>query len=126
MNSGQAAFIILANTLAAKLYMSVVWRGKLLKAKPDDAKKIRDGEDFKNDSTSQLNEAEYAPLFIAVFLFLFSKGITATNASMLASFGCPFYVWSRIFIKGRIAALGAVARYASLAMLCVELYKLAF
>ena len=65
LSCGQAAVGIIANSLAAKLSMSVMWRNP--KADISQFKTTA----YKNHSSAQLNEAEYAPsAFCIVFSFL--------------------------------------------------------
>merc|ERR1719335_1662641 len=73
--------------------------------------------------SAQLNEAEYAPLFVGGLAFLASKGVAATWCSTLAVAGQVWYYWLRAFVgnshEGGIEpppyAPGAMARYFALA-----------
>ena len=82
LSCGQAAVGIIANSLAAKLSMSVMWRNP--KADISQFKTTA----YKNHSSAQLNEAEYAP---SAFCIVFSFGLPSWS-----SFGFPFIVLRRL------------------------------
>ena len=65
LSCGQAAVGIIANSLAAKLSMSLMWR------KPTTDTSQFKTTAYKNHSSAQLNEAEYAP---SAFCIVFSFG----------------------------------------------------
>ena len=122
VNSGTAAFVILVNALASKVFMTVAWRSKLEGKSTQQVKNIKESPEFIADHSRQLNEAEWAPLMLAAFCYLNLKGVSAPVASGLAMFGCPWYMWGgKIIPKSGI--LGAIGRYAALGMLCWEFYK---
>ena len=82
LSCGPAAVGIIANSLAAKLSMSVMWRNP--KADISQFKTTA----YKNHSSAQLNEAEYAP---SAFCIVFSFGLPSWS-----SFGFPFIVLRRL------------------------------
>ena len=123
IGSGIAAVVVLANSIAAKVYMSVFWRFKIIIA--GDKKSIKDvieSGSYKNAHAAQLNEAEWSPLFLVGLLYLHSKGIDAPFASTLAAVGCALYFWARIVLPFPAQVPGATMRYLSLIMLCSEIY----
>ena len=87
LSCGQAAVGIIANSLAAKLSMSVMWRNP--KADISQFKTTA----YKNHSSAQLNEAEYAP---SAFCIVFSFGLPSWS-----SFGFPFIVLRRLSLLPR-------------------------
>ena len=135
INSTLAPPILLAHTLVAKMSMTILFRAKLtLKATPDaECAKVLSSTFYKRWHATQLNEAEYSPLFIAGLLFLSSKGIAAPICSTLACVGQIWYFWTRGLVgnskEGGVDpppyVPGALARYAACGMLCYELFKMA-
>ena len=97
INSTLAPPILLAHTLVAKMSMTILFRAKItVKATPDaECAKVLSSTFYKRWHATQLNEAEYSPLFIAGLLFLSSKGIAAPSCSTLACFGQIWYFWTR-------------------------------
>merc|ERR1711934_575382 len=93
-----AAGLVLANTLAAKMYMSFAFRTKLADKPDAEKQKILESPSYKMASRSQLNEAEYAPILLAQFLFLSIKGIDSPWCALLGSIGGPIFMWGRTFI----------------------------
>jgi uncharacterized MAPEG superfamily protein len=126
LSSGQAAVIVLANALVSKMYMTVAFRFKIAAAKKAGRKDIIDGADYKTASSAQLNDAEYSPIFLATLLYLHSQNNAAPVASTLAAFGCVAYVWAKIYLPFPSQSIGACARYVSMGMICMELYKMTF
>lgn len=126
INSGEGAVYVLINCLLAKAFMSFYWRIPIVFAGSNKEKRrqVVEGAFFKNSHAAQLNDAEWAPLFVATLLFLHLKGVEARGASMLAVFGCVEYVWAKILLPFPSHTLGAVARYISLIMICSELLKI--
>jgi hypothetical protein len=127
ISSGPAATIVLANALASKLYMTFMFRSKMVLAKDKNAiAKIKESDSFKRIHAAQLNDAEYSPVFLAILLFLSLKQVDAPWPSTLAAFGCPFYFWGHVTIGFPYTSIGATARYISLVGLAYELYKIFF
>jgi len=106
--------------------MTFAWRFKVVLADKKGKKDIIDGGEFKNCHAAQLNDAEYAPIFIGVLLFLHSKQIEAPVTSTLAAVGCISYLWGKIYLPFPAQVPGATMRYLSLGFLTHELYKLMF
>ena len=99
LSCGQAAVGIIANSLAAKLSMSVMWRNP--KANPLQFTTPA----FKNHSSAQLNEAEYAPsasssplvfllglplVSLSLCFVVFLSCLTVLSFFFLAFFSFPF------------------------------------
>ena len=164
-----AAAIVLANTLAAKMYMSFAFRTKLMcvtqtplgtsayshvqfrmscwlcfsfppasvryaersacvnRAAPDaEKKKILEGDTYQIASKSQLNEAEYAPILFAQFLFLSVKGIQSPWCCFLGAVGGPIFMWGRTLIGLMpFTPMGAMPRYISMGIMAATLFNLA-
>ena len=97
INSTLAPPILLAHTLVAKMSMTILFRAKItVKATPDaECAKVLASTFYKRWHATQLNEAEYSPLFIAGLLFLSSKGVAAPICSTLACVGQIWYFWTR-------------------------------
>merc|ERR1711918_287496 len=102
----------MGNTLAAKLFMSMVARGKKLMQKgmdPNNAA-LASGTPIHR---AQLNEAEWAGPLLATLLFLHSKGVACPLGSTLAVAGQATYFWGQ-FVFGKWAMpMGAMPRYAA-------------
>lgn len=138
LTCGQAATVIFAQCLAAKLYMTLVARfGVFSKVLPmpedftfaantEKAKKVQ--TEFEKNSfiythRAQLNDAEYAGPNIAVLLFLESQKVAAPVACKLLAFGAVVYFWAQILTQHRLAQpIGALPRYAGMGCLVFALY----
>ena len=122
LTPGNAAVVLLVNSLAWKLYMAAVWHDKINKAKDAaEVATIKGSAAFINSSSAQLNEAEWTPVLLAPLLFLALKGAKAPVASALAAFGSVMYPTARIVIGG-FAPLGAGPRFLALGMLSYAVY----
>ena len=117
LSPGLAASAILLNSAVAKFSMSILFR---VPRKDDPKSKV-----YQNASRAQLNEAEYAPLFLAALLFLHAKGIDAPWASTLAVFGQIAYFWGRLATGKMLpfAPLGSTPRYIALFLLAHAVYS---
>ena len=138
LSCGKAALILFGNSLAGKMYMTLFARVKMmLKIMPDPAdlafgattekaKKMDEvvaSPDFQGTSKAQLNEAEYSGPLIAVLLFLEAKGASSPIGCGLVVFGAIAHLWAQILLKTRAAQpLGALPRYAGVAILLYTLY----
>ena len=89
INSGLAAAILCAHTLVGKVMITVLFRIKTTaKATPKtEVQKVLTSQFYLRACAAQLNESEYAPLFIAGLLFLDSKGIDAPYIATMAVAG---------------------------------------
>lgn len=135
LTSSTAPAILIGHTTLCKVLMTVLFRFKATsKATPKaEADKITSTIFYKRVASAQLNEAEYAPLFVAGLCFLALKGVEAPTCSTLACIGQVWYYWLRAFVghshEGGIEpppyAPGAILRYVALAMMALEMYKLA-
>mmetsp|Transcript_17168 Transcript_17168/g.25732 ORF Transcript_17168/g.25732 Transcript_17168/m.25732 type:complete len:128 (-) Transcript_17168:402-785(-) len=123
LSSGIAAVVIMGNSLAAKCLMSFGFRLKIASGDKKTKTDVLESSSFKNCHTAQLNEAEWAPIFIAGLLYLHSKGIAAPFASTASAVGCVWYFWMKAFMPFPSHVPGAVLRFISLTMLCWEVYK---
>ena len=112
--------------------MTAMFRLKLtMKSTPKaECTKILKSQFYQRVWSAQLNEAEYAPLFLtAVLLYLNSEGVAAPLASTLAVGGQVIYFWLRAFVghyhEGGMDpppyAPFAVVRYVALGLLVQEL-----
>ncbi len=137
-----AIVICLTSTVAAKLYMSIVWRSKQLSGGKA-AVAVEETKEYRHDSRTQLNEvnltfslfhysctyfyslqAEYSPLIIAVIAAslilseLFKEKFSKVNFSvpfMMLAIGNVFYFWSRIITRKTLTGSpGASARFIGL------------
>merc|ERR1711871_476813 len=121
-----AAAIVLANALAAKMYMSFAFRTKLMAAPDAEKKKILEGDTYQIASKSQLNEAEYAPILFAQFLFLSVKGIQSPWCCFLGAIGGPIFMWGCPLIGLMpFTPMGAMPRYISMGIMAATLFNLA-
>ena len=118
MSCGQAAVGIIANSLAAKLSMSMVWRNP--NADPLQFQTTA----YKNWSLAQLNEAEYAPMFAAMLLYLHSNNVECPWGATLAVTGQVVYFWGRV-LTGKmmpVTPMGAFPRYIAFGLLGYAVY----
>ena len=122
---GRAAAVLLANTLVWKLYMALVWRlGKISQARTkEEIANIKASSRVVNDSSAQLNEAEWTPPLLAALLFLAVRGASAPVASGLAVYGSVAYPVLRILVSNRLAPLGSIPRFVALGMLTLAVYN---
>ena len=118
---GNTAVIILVNTLIAKMFMTIVWRFKILSSKTPHA--VKESDAFKTAHARQLNDAEYGPLFVALLLYMHSQGMSNPMACLLAVFGSITYFWSLVISLKFGGPIGATARYAALGLITWQLYK---
>ena len=108
LTCGQAAVGIIVSSLAAKLSMSLIWRAP---TKAGEAS--RKTAAFTNWSKAQLNEAEYAPMLVAMLLYLHTQDVACPWGATLAVTGQVVYFWGRA-LTGRlfpIGPFGAFPRY---------------
>ena len=83
-----AAIAILANTIVCKLYMSFGWRVQLAGMSPEEQKKAKAGPEYQKDSCGQLNEAEYAPVFLSCLFYMALQKIEAPITCGVSVWGC--------------------------------------
>ena len=104
MDAGLAGCLVLGHSFLTKLLMTVVFRGPGsvsdgLAPKVHNWMQVKDKlaahPTFAIVSASQLNEAEYAPLFCAALFFCKSQNIDLPIASALAVAGQVCYFWPR-------------------------------
>ena len=115
---------VFANALAGKLYMSFFWRVKMLRGK-EVAKKILASKEFAFAHSTQMNDAEYAPLLFGALAYLATQGVEAPVAGALAVAGSAVYLWGRI-LSGKFlpwSPLGAGCRYVSMGLLAYAMYR---
>eukprot|EP00603_Paraphysomonas_imperforata_P009221 CAMPEP_0114436036 /NCGR_PEP_ID=MMETSP0103-20121206/13202_1 /TAXON_ID=37642 ORGANISM="Paraphysomonas imperforata, Strain PA2" /NCGR_SAMPLE_ID=MMETSP0103 /ASSEMBLY_ACC=CAM_ASM_000201 /LENGTH=131 /DNA_ID=CAMNT_0001606207 /DNA_START=55 /DNA_END=450 /DNA_ORIENTATION=- len=122
--AGQGAVLCLTNALFAKLYMTVFWRFKIALSKDKKTlKDIRDSSAFKSASSYQLNEAEWAPLFVSALLFAHSHDMQVDQAATLAVVGSLWFFWGGVMFGFPFHVPGATMRYAALALLAHALFQ---
>jgi uncharacterized membrane protein YecN with MAPEG domain len=112
--------------VAGKLFMTFAWRFSIVVADKKGKKDIVDGAHFKNCHAAQLNDAEYAPIFVATLLFLHSNSVAAPLASTFAAMGSVAYLWGKMCLPFPAQVPGASLRYLSLIMIVRELCALVF
>ena len=125
LTSGNAALLVLVNTVAAKCYMSFGFRAKML-GKSEKAKiAFKESDDFKTAHSKQLNDAEYGPLFVATLLYLHTQGINNKLVSGAAAFGSVCYMWSHFFgkLSKVLGPVGATSRFIALFGVIYEVHK---
>ncbi|CAE7497088.1 unnamed protein product [Symbiodinium natans] len=123
MDAGIAAVVVLANTVASKLYMSLAFRARLLSASSsEERKEILESIAFKNASSAQLNEAEYSPLFFAGLCFLKLRQRNCPLTALLGAVSGPTYMWGRVCIGRQGAVVGSLLRYTGLLLLLWNIY----
>ncbi len=124
LSSGQAASVIITNSLLGKFYMTGGFRLRLVLAKDKREKNdILAGDSFQTAHAAQLNEAEWSPLLLAGLLYLSSKGIQAPAAATFSAVGSVLYLWAKVFFPFPSYLPGAVFRYLGLGLLCLEIYQ---
>ena len=138
-----AIVLSLVSTVAAKFYMSIVWRGMQWYSGGNAAAAVEETKEYRHDSRTQLNQvnltfslfhysctyfhslqAEYSPLIIAaiaaslILSELFKEKFSKTNFScpfMMVAIGNTFYFWPRIISRETtIGAPGASVRFLGL------------
>ena len=140
LTPGVAAAILLGHTALTKMMMTIIWRGPGSKSESIPGWKnnwfsvkdqLKQVPGYQIMSGAQLNEAEYAPVFISALLFCSAKNIDVPVAAPLAVFGQFVYYWPRVFLAGPknfnngfpFYVPGALARYASMFMLAWAIYQ---
>ena len=139
LNPGMSGCLIVAHTTLTKMMMTILWRGPgsaAAKMGADNWFAVKDKLEkvpgYEIMSACQKNEAEYAPLFASALFFLAVKGVDAPIASTLAVFGQVAYYWPRWVLANPktnhnngfpFYVPGAIARYVSLIMLVLAIYK---
>lgn len=80
--------------------MTVLFRAKATDGgtPKEEVEKILGSQFYKRVYSAQLNEAEYAPLFVAGLLYLSAKGIDSQNCATLAVATQVGYYWLRAFV----------------------------
>lgn len=135
ITAGVAVACLTGHALVTKMLQTFLFRVKLTTTATPEAerKKIMDSTFFKRAHSTQLNEAEYAPLFIAGLGYLALKKVDCPTVSTLAVLGQVVYYWGRVCVgnstEGGIDpppyVPGALARYAALALMVWEMWKVA-
>jgi len=114
---GLAAVLVVALSLAAKMFMSFGIR----------VAKV-EGEKKENASKAQLNVAEYEGVFTAIFLFLYLKKVDSLLVTIV-SIGAPLcqavYFWGRVATGSPMpfSPIGALPRYIFQGMMVYILYN---
>ena len=100
LNSGTALSLITTHALVTKIYMTIAFRAgtTMDKKNAEGVKKIMDSQKMKRCQSAQLNEAEWANIFLATFGILYLKNIDTPWASTLAVAGQILYFWPRAII----------------------------
>mmetsp|Transcript_27159 Transcript_27159/g.47384 ORF Transcript_27159/g.47384 Transcript_27159/m.47384 type:complete len:148 (+) Transcript_27159:127-570(+) len=101
LNSGTAAVGLLAHTFAIKALTTAQFRDKttgVTKISTAEREKIFKSWYYQRWCAAQLNETEYASVFIAGLLFLHSKGVAAPITSTLCLVGQIWYFWLRALV----------------------------
>lgn len=139
LSPGVAGAVLLGHTALTKMMMTLIWRGPGSKSESipgwennwfsvkDKLKKV---PGYQIMSGTQLNEAEYAPVFISALFFCSLQNIDVPIASTLAVFGQIMYFWPRVLLASPgnfnngfpFYVPAALARYASLFMLAWAIY----
>ena len=133
----QAATVIASQSLFAKLSVTMglrVWQ-MLAPDKTAQAKLESDQPWIQRVKAAQLNEAEYAPLFVALLVFShFSSSLSSSSspeghlqphwAGSMAALTQVGYYWLRILTGYPSIPTAGIAtlRYGALALLCHELF----
>lgn len=115
------AVVLLCLSLFMGLYMSLAFRVYCLFTPKEEFKTLLEGRDFKIVSSVQLNNAEWAPLYIVCLLYLHSIGAGSRYAAYLSMVSCVSFVVSKGFLfRGKPAPICASLRYIALLWLIVE------
>eukprot|EP00593_Proboscia_inermis_P012724 CAMPEP_0171323652 /NCGR_PEP_ID=MMETSP0816-20121228/115708_1 /TAXON_ID=420281 /ORGANISM="Proboscia inermis, Strain CCAP1064/1" /LENGTH=136 /DNA_ID=CAMNT_0011822409 /DNA_START=61 /DNA_END=471 /DNA_ORIENTATION=- len=129
LTPGTAAFATLANTLAAKIFMSAAVRSKQTGMNKETGKKFLGEPWVKNACAAQLNEAEYSPLFFSVLMYAkmdsnLNSSSSVGVASTLCVAGSVLYFWGRVFTGKPLpfSLIGGSMRYAGLLYLTYAIY----
>ena len=115
----QALFGIGANSFAAKMSMSLLWR-----APTKAGAEARKSDAFKWASASQLNTAEYDGPILSILAYLAVKGVASPWGATLTLLGQVVYFWGRCF-TGKFmpfTPMGAMMRYAGMGCLLYSVY----
>ena len=133
LDCGNAAVIVLAHTTLCKVLTTLIYRAKITDGSTPakEVEKVKNSLAYQRWCSAQLNESEYAPLFLGALLFLHSQNVSAP----LTAFGCVFgqigYFWCRALIGhphegGPIFpppyVPSALARYAALGSLAYMIF----
>ena len=132
LSCGQAAVGIIANSLAAKLSMSVMWRN------PNADKSQFISPAYKNHSSAQLNEAEYAPsasssplvfllglplVSLSLCFVVFLSCLTVLSFFFLAFFSFPFLSSLFLFFVSSLFSISLSFRHTVLAAMLLYLHS---
>ena len=121
------ALILLSLSLIMGLTMSLAFRVRMIFKKKDEIKQMLESREFKTVSSVQLNNAEWAPLFIICLLYLHLTGCGSRYAAYLSVFSCASFVVSKaILFRGKPAPMCASLRYVALLWLIVEVGQSAY
>ena len=112
LKSSDAAGLLLAHTLLWKLWMTARWRLWAGAPGSKQADKMEKDAVFKRHHRAQTNEAEYAPLLVAVALGLALAKVDASLSCSLLFLGQLAYTSALAFLGFPFYIPGALMRYA--------------
>ena len=136
LSCGQAAVGIIANSLAAKLSMSVMWRNPFANRLQFTTPAFKRA--FKNHSSAQLNEAEYAPsasssplvfllglplVSLSLCFVVFLSCLTVLSFFFLAFFSFPFLSSLFLFFVSSLFSISLSFRHTVLAAMLLYLHS---
>ncbi|CAD7950323.1 unnamed protein product [Amoebophrya sp. A120] len=135
ITAGVAVAVLTGHCALTKMMQTVMFRLKLTTTATPEAErnKVKESTFFKRVCSAQLNEAEYAPLFVAGLGYLALQKSPSPTVATLAVFGQISYYWARAFCgnstEGGIDpppyVPGALARYFALMLMAWEMYLVA-
>lgn len=113
---------VAATTVSAKLYMSFGIRAKMMGMSDEEKEKFQ--PTYEKVHNAQLNEAEYAPLMVALLLYMHTKGVEAPYAATMAGVSGAIYFWGKVLTgKFIFTPMGALPRFVACILLTVATYK---
>ena len=110
-----AGLALLAQALFMGIYMSVVFRVKVLTKDREAIKKMMEGKAFKIAHSVQMNNSEWSPYFIICHFFLHLNRAGSLSSALLSVGSSVCFVLFKAFVfPGKPAPVSATVRYLSL------------
>jgi len=119
------AVALLGESMAMGLYLSLGFRIRTLESK-EKASEILNSKAFKIASATQLNNAEWAPLFITSLLYLHSQDAGSYGCALMSVVSCTSFVVVRLAGIVHLSPIASTIRYAVLGWLIYEVASTGF
>ena len=117
----RAAVALLVLSLSMGVYMSLAFRIFAAFGGKEKAKTVLESKSFKATHAAQLNNAEWAPIFIICHLYLHLKGAGSRYSAGASVAGCSAFIACKAFLfQGKPAPVAATLRYVALLWLIIE------